>query len=147
MGDKMIGITNDHRGVAVKQELTNFLKELGYNIVDYGSNGENADYPPLAFEIGEAIRNKKIEFGILICGTGIGMSIACNKVKGVRCAKVDNVNDAKLTREHNNANAIAISGELPISDLKDIIKTFLKTPFSFEERHIRRIEMIDKYEH
>lgn len=143
----MIGITNDHRGVEVKQELTKFLTELGYNVVDYGSDGTSVDYPPLAFEVGEAISHKKIKYGILICGTGIGMSIACNKVKGVRCAKVDNVNDAKLTREHNNANAIALSAELPIDDLKNIVKTFLDTPFSNEERHVRRIEMIDIYEH
>lgn len=142
----MIGIANDHNGFEVKQELTKVLNESGYNVLDYGCDGSKTDYPPLAFKVGEAIRDKEIEFGILICGTGIGMSIACNKVKGVRCAKVDNVEDARLTREHNNANVIAISGKKDMRELIEIVKTFLETPFSNEERHIRRNGLIDNYD-
>lgn len=142
----MIGIANDHNGFEVKQELTKYLEEMGYNVIDYGCDGSKTDYPPLAFSVGEAVRDNKIKFGILICGTGIGMSIACNKVKGVRCAKVDNIDDARLSREHNNANVVAVSGRLPIETLKDIVKTFIETQFSTEERHHKRVEMIDNYD-
>ena len=84
-----IGIATDHRGIEVKQELTNYLKDLGYNIVDYGTNStDSVDYPDYAFKVGEAVANNDIDFGVLICNTGIGMSIAANKVKGVRCARV-----------------------------------------------------------
>ena len=83
-----IGIATDHRGIEVKQELTNYLKDLGYNIVDYGTNStDSVDYPDYAFKVGEAVANNDIDFGVLICNTGIGMSIAANKVKGVRCAR------------------------------------------------------------
>ena len=104
----------------------------------------SVDYPDYAFKIGESIANKGIKLGILICKTGIGMSIACNKVRGVRCAKVDNVEEAKLTRLHNNSNVIAISALN--KNALEIVKTFLDTEFSNEERHIRRINKITEYE-
>jgi ribose 5-phosphate isomerase B len=81
-----------------------------------------------------------------MCGTGIGMSIAANKVEGIRCAKVSNENEARLAREHNNANIIAISYTTPINDIKEMVRIFLKTSFSNEERHIRRINKITEYE-
>ena len=89
--------------------------------------------------------NQEIDRGILVCRTGIGMSIACNKVKGVRCAKVDNVEDAALTRLDNDSNVIAISYVKDITEIKEIIKTFLEMKFSEEERHKRRINLIDTY--
>lgn len=140
-----IGIANDHRGFKLKQKLTNYLKDKGYNIINYGTDSEEStDYPIYAFKVGEAIKNKEIDFGILICGTGIGMSIACNKVKGVRCARVCNKDDAYITRLHNDANVIALSEDT--SDVEEIIDTFLTTKFSDEEKHKRRVEMVDNYD-
>ena len=141
-----IGIANDHRGFKLKQELIEFLTNLGYEVINYGSDStEPVDYPEYAFKVGEAVVKGEIEKGILICRTGIGMSIACNKVKGVRCAKVDNVEEAALTRLDNDSNVIAISYVKDITEIKEIIKTFLEIEFSKEERHKRRIDLIDKY--
>lgn len=147
IGDKMkIGIANDHRGYEIKNKIVEFLTQLGYEVINYGSDTDEAvDYPEYAFKVGEAVRKKEIDRGILICRTGIGMSIACNKVKGVRCAKVDNVEDAALTRLDNDSNVIAISYVKDITEIKEIIKTFLEMKFSEEERHQRRINLIDTY--
>lgn len=141
-----IGIANDHRGYELKNLIVKFLEESGYEVINYGTDTDDAvDYPKYAFKIGEAVRDKEIDRGILICRTGIGMSIACNKVKGVRCAKVDSVEDAALTRLDNNSNVIALSYIKDITELKEIIKTFLEVKFSDEERHIRRVNLIDTY--
>lgn len=139
----MIGIASDHAGFELKEKLKKELKD--YQIIDYGTMVDTSvDYPDYAFKIGESIANKGIKLGILICKTGIGMSIACNKVRGVRCAKVDNVEEAKLTRLHNNSNVIAISALN--KNALEIVKTFLDTEFSNEERHMRRINKITEYE-
>ena len=139
----MIGIASDHAGFELKEKLKKELKD--YQIIDYGTMVDTSvDYPDYAFKIGESIANKGIKLGILICKTGIGMSIACNKVRGVRCAKVDNVEEAKLTRLHNNSNVIAISALN--KNALEIVKTFLDTEFSNEERHIRRINKKTEYE-
>lgn len=139
-----IGIASDHRGVILKEKIKNYLNNR-YQIIDYGTNSiESVDYPQYAYKIGEAVHDKKIDLGILICGTGIGMSIACNKVKGVRCAKVNDKEEAFLARNHNNANVIALSEKT--TDYKEIIDTFLTTNFSDEEKHHRRVEMIDNYD-
>lgn len=138
-----IGIASDHRGVILKEKIKNYLNDR-YQIIDYGTNSiESVDYPQYAYKIGESIRDNKIDLGILICGTGIGMSIACNKVKKVRCAKVTTKDEAFLARSHNNANVIAISENT--NNYKEIIDTFLTTDFSNEEKHKRRVEMIDNY--
>ena len=140
-----IGIANDHRGFELKQKITNFLKEKGYNIIDYGTNSsESVDYPTYAFKVGEAVRDGKISLGILICGTGIGMSIACNKVKKVRCSKVNSVDEAVLTRQHNNANVIALSED--VENALEIVEAFITNDFSGEEKHLRRVEMISNYD-
>ena len=142
-----VGITNDHAGVDLKKELRSYLTSLGYDVINYGSDTEDpVDYPVYAFKIGEAVQKGEIDRGILICRTGIGMSIACNKVKGVRCAKVDNVEEAALTRLDNNANVIAISYVKDITEIKEMIKTFLEIKFSDEERHHRRVGLIDNYD-
>lgn len=140
-----IGIANDHRGYELKQKITNFLSEKGYNIIDYGTDSNiSVDYPIYAFKVGEAIRDNKIDLGILLCGTGIGMSIACNKVKGVRCSKVNSLEEAILTRQHNNANVIALGEN--VENVLEIVEAFIETNFSNEEKHIRRVEMIDSYD-
>lgn len=143
-----IGIACDHNGIKLKSEIISYLKDNKYDVVDYGPKilDKNDDYPDFAFKLGEGIQNKQINYGILICGTGIGMSIACNKVKGVRCAKVNTIKETRLTRIDNNANVIAISMNLNFERLKRIIDTFLTTEFSKEERHNRRVEKIINYE-
>lgn len=143
----MIGIASDHAGYEAKKEIISFLNEQGYKVNDYGTYiNESVDYPYYAFKVGEAIATKGINKGILICKTGIGMSIACNKVKGIRCAKVDNLEEARLTREHNNSNVIALSALKNIEELKKIIKVFLETDFSNDQKHINRISKITLYE-
>ena len=142
-----IGIANDHHGVKIKQELTNYLINLGYNVINYGTDeDEMVDYPDYAFKIGEAVRDKEINYGILICNTGIGMSIAANKVKNVRCARVVSEYDAKMTRRDNDANMIAISSLTDIELLKKILKIFLTTEYANIDRYNRRIEKINNYE-
>ena len=141
-----LGITNDHRGYKLKVELLEKLKK-DYEVIDYGAKGtENVDYPLYAFKLGEALTNKEIDFGIAICGSGIGISIACNKVKGVRAARVISLEDVIETRGDNDANVICLNENMSIDDAYNLIITFITTPFSNQERHIRRINEIKEYE-
>lgn len=141
-----IGIACDHHGIDVKYRLVSFLKSKGYEVIDYGANNEEAkDYPIYAFKVGEAIRNKDIDFGILMCGTGIGMSIAANKVPGVRCARICDFKDARLSQEHNGANIISFSANIRFSKIKKMVIIAITSPKLVEERHIRRVNMIDEY--
>lgn len=138
-------IANDHRGIKLKNKLQNYLIKSSYTVENLGTDTkESVDYPTLAFTLGEKIDDDNL--GILICGTGIGMSIAANKVKGIRCAKVSNVYEARLCREHNNANVIALSSNLSTLKAKKIIKNFIETKFSTDDRHKRRINIIEDYE-
>lgn len=142
-----IGIANDHWGYELKQKVTNYLTKKGYNVINYGADSkELSDHPDYAFKLCEALTQNEIIYGIAICGSGIGMSIACNKVKGIRCAKVSNDKEAKLCRLHNNANVIALSAELSVLEVKDILDTFLTTNFSEVERYKRRVDKITNYE-
>ena len=142
-----IGLTNDHRGVKTKQFLTNYLKELGYNVVDYGTNSESScDFPDYAEKLGKGYLNHQCDLGIAICGTGIGMSIALNKMKGIYCAKVSSNSEATLSKAHNNANVMAISEELDKELLKEIVVTFIETPFSNIDRYVRRNNKIKDIE-
>jgi len=142
-----IGIANDHRGYKLKTKLIPYLQKKGYEVEDYGAlSTESVDYPDYGILLGEKVRDNEVDFGIAICGSGIGISIACNKVKGVRCAKVNNPKEAKLTRLDNNANVIALSEKLHIFEAKDIIDVFLNTEYKEEERFQRRIDKITKYE-
>ncbi len=144
--EKKIGLASDHRGYHLKQKLTNYLKKLGYTVIDYGADSAvSSDYPVPAFKLGKAVASNEVEKGIAICGSGIGISIACNKVKGVRCAKVDNTKEIKQSRIDNNANIVAISGKMPLFRAKDIVDVFLNTEYKNEERHQRRIDMLDNY--
>ena len=141
-----IGIASDHRGYLLKDELITFLQE-SYDIVDYGTKGEDAvDYPDYAIKLGEAIQKKEVQYGIAICGSGIGISIACNKVQGVRAAKVDTKDEVIATRCDNDANIICLSAKMDLETAKELVITFLTTPFSNEERHRRRIQKISDYE-
>lgn len=142
-----IGIASDHRGFPLKEELIKYLKKKNFEVIDYGTNStEMVDYPPIAFSLGEAVVRKDVDFGIVTCGTGIGISIACNKVRGVRCAKVDNVKEAELTRKDNDANVLALNSSMPLYRVKDIVDVFFSTNFTGLDRYINRINQIVEYE-
>lgn len=142
-----IGICNDHHGLTTKHFLTEYLTDLGYNIINYGTDStEMVDFPDVAKSLGDSLLNGNIDLGIAICGTGIGMSIALNKMKGIYCAKVCNQSEAALCKAHNNANVIAISEEMDKETLKDVINTFIETPFSNIDRYIRRNNKIKDLE-
>lgn len=142
-----IGFANDHRGYELKKNLKSKILELGYEVKDFGTNStESVDYPDFAFELGKAIVEKNVDFGVAICGSGIGISIACNKVKGIRCAKVNNVEEARITRIDNNSNIIAFGEKTPLDLAYEMIKEFITTEFSNEEKHHRRVNKIIKYE-
>lgn len=139
-----IGIASDHRGYKLKEQLKHMLD---YEFIDYGTySEESCDYPDFAFKLGEAVRDNKVDFGVAICGSGIGISIACNKVKGIRCAKVDNEEDAIYTREDNDANIVAFTSEKAIEEAELIVNNFINTNFSNLEKHQRRIDKIKDYE-
>lgn len=142
-----IGVASDHRGYKLKEFLKTELKKLNYEVIDFGTNSEvSTDYPDYAFALGEAITAKKVDKGVAICGSGIGISIACNKVKGIRCAKVDSIDDVIATRNDNDSNIIAF-GEKTSSEIAlELVKTFITTETSMEEKHVRRREKLRKYE-
>lgn len=139
-----IAIGNDHGAVDYKNTIKEMLEKEGYEVINCGTDSyESCDYPDYGKVVGEKVVNKEADYGIVICGTGIGISIAANKVHGVRCALCTNTTMAHLTREHNDANVLAMGQRIiGIETAKDIVNTFLTTPFSNGERHIRRIEKI-----
>lgn len=138
-----IGIVSDHRGVDIKSKIIKYLEKEGYQVINYGTNDyTSVDFPTYAFLLGDKLNNKEVDFGIAICGTGIGMSIALNKVKGIMCAKIDNPNDAMYAKMHNNANCIALSANKSFNQIKKMLKTFLNTSFSKDEKYQRRINLI-----
>lgn len=142
-----IAIASDHKGYHLKVALTSYLVKKGYEVIDLGTDSViSVDYPIYAFNLCNKVVHKEADFGIAICGTGIGISIACNKVKGIRCAKVDNIKEAELTRLDNDANVLALNGSMMSYKAKDIVDVFLKTKFSNSERHIKRLKMIEDYE-
>lgn len=141
-----IGIASDHRGYMLKEQIIDRLLNK-YDITDCGTtSSESVDYPDFAFKLGNLVADKDVDFGIAICGSGIGISIACNKVKKVRCAKVSNKEEAKVTRNDNDANIVAFSANTPLKDALEIIDVFINTPFSKESRHQKRIDKIAEYE-
>ena len=141
-----IYIGSDHRGQALKNQIISSLKEK-YQLIDTKlSNTETDDYPDFAFEVGKNVIKNTNSYGILICGNGIGISIAANKVKGIRCARVLTKDDAKKCKEHNGANVIALSAEVDLNTTLEIIDAFLTTNKATEERHLNRINKIINYE-
>ena len=141
-----IALASDHRGYNLKQELIKTLKN-NYEILDLGTNStESVDFPKYGILLGETIRDKKADLGIAICGTGIGISIAANKVKNVMCAKIDSINDAKLAKEHNNANVLALRGDLNKEEAIKMIETFLSSKRLQDEKYQRRIKEIKDYD-
>lgn len=143
-----IAIATDHNGFEKKEEIIRFLQSKKIDVTDITlSNDKNDDYPLYAFKVGELVSKKVVDAGILLCGSGIGMSIAANKVKGIRAAHVSSLDEARLSKEHNNANIIAMSAKTNnIDELKNMIESYLNAEFKYEERHVRRNNQIMKYE-
>ena len=122
-----IGIASDHRGYETKEKIKEYFKNK-YEIIDYGTNSkERTDYPIYGIKLGEKIRDKEVEYGIAICGSAIGISIACNKVKGVRCGKINTIEEAIHGKANDYINVIAISGDSPLEENIKIVETFLNT--------------------
>ena len=142
----MISIGSDHGGYELKMAVIDHLKERGFECKDYGCYSlESCDYPEFGRAASMAVSTGECEKGIVICTTGIGISIAANKVKGVRCALCTSTELAKMTRLHNNANMLALGASAVSRELAmDIVDTFLDTEFSAEERHQRRIDKIEE---
>ena len=142
-----IAIGSDHRGYELKEKLIPYLKKKGYEVLDLGTDSEKSvDYSDFGIAVGEKVRDKEADFGIVVCGTGIGISIAANKVKGIRCARITNAKDAKETRIHNNANVIALNESMFLFEAKDIVDAFLTTEYVPNERFERRINKMLEYE-
>ena len=139
-----IALGCDHGGLALKNAVKEWLKANGYEAVDFGTDSfSSCDYPEFAQNAAEAVAKGECEKGILVCTTGIGISIAANKVRGIRCALCSEPLSAKMTRLHNDANMLALGGGMIGVNLGlEIVKTFLETPFSGEEKHARRIAKI-----
>ena len=141
-----IAIATDHRGVEEKKLIMEELKDK-YELIDKSPvNTPTDDYPDFALEVAKAVINKEADFGLLMCRTGIGMSIAANKVKGIRAAHCSNVEQAKLTRIDNDSNIICLSYVQEIPELVEMIDTFVGTKHEKEERHDRRINKIIQIE-
>ncbi|MGI2264823.1 ribose 5-phosphate isomerase B [Staphylococcus cohnii] len=142
-----IGIGNDHVGLLLKPIIKDYIEELGYEVVDFGTNSSvRTDYPNYGEKVANAINDKEIDLGILICGTGVGISIAANKVKGIRAVVCSDPYTAKLSKEHNNTNILAFGSRVIGSDLaKLIVKEWLDTEFE-GGRHQKRLDLIEKIE-
>lgn len=142
----MIGIGCDHGGYELKQEIIQYLKKNNIAYRDFGCDSTEAvDYPVYAKKVANAVVNGECEQGILICGTGIGISIAANKIKGIRAALCHDCFSAQATREHNNANILAMGARVIGAGLAlKVVETFLNTKFSEEERHKNRIQQIEE---
>lgn len=142
-----IGIASDHGGYKLKAKIIEYLLKNKYEVIDYGTDSEESvDYTDFAFKLSRNVVNKDVNIGIAICKTGIGMSIACNKVKGIRCAKVNNEKEAYCAKNHNFANIISLNGTMSFHLVKKILLKFLNSPESPEERHTRRVNKILVYE-
>lgn len=142
----MIALGCDHGGYELKQEVIKYLEEKKLAYKDFGTySKDSCDYPLYAKAVAKAVSEGECEQGILICGTGIGISIAANKVKGIRAALCHDCFSAEATRQHNNANILCMGGRIVGPGLAiKIVDTFLNTPFSNDERHIRRINLIEE---
>ena len=139
---------SDHAGVGMKNFLVQELREQGHEIIDCGTNStDSVDYPDYAGKVCELVVSKEVELGILVCSTGVGISIAANKVNGIRAALCHTEFSARMSRQHNNANVLALGGTVIGNNLAlSIAETFLGESFSQRERHIRRIKKIMGFE-
>ena len=138
-----IAVGADHAGFPLKKEVVEWVRELGHEVLDCGTNSaDSVDYSDFARAVGEAVLAGNADLGVLVCGTGQGVAMAANKMRGVRCALCNDPYSARLTREHNNANVLALGARVtPPERALDIVRTFLKTAFE-GGRHERRISKI-----
>ncbi|MCI5943354.1 MAG: ribose 5-phosphate isomerase B [Eubacterium sp.] len=145
---KVIGIGNDHAAVEMKNQIKAFLEEKGYQVINYGTDtDESCDYPIYGEKVGRAVASGEVDAGVLICGTGIGISIAANKVKGVRAAVCSEPVTARLTKEHNNANIIAFGARIVgIETAKAIVTAWLDAEYIGSGRHEKRVNMLKEIE-
>ena len=143
-----IAIANDHNGLELKQKLTEYLINKGYNIVNCGTDTKDrVDYPKYGIMVGEKVANKEADLGIVICGSAIGISIACNKVKGIRCGKANSIDDAKHGREKDFVNVIALAGNAPIEENFKIVDAFLEAKEDYNDPSYKmRVDQILEYE-
>lgn len=142
-----IAIGNDHAATELKMEIMEYVKGLGHEVINFGTDGhESCNYPEFGEQVGQAVASGEADCGILICGTGVGISMAANKVKGVRCGVCSDTTTAHLIKEHNNANIIAFGARIVGSELaKDIVKAYLEAEF-LGGRHAQRVAMISEIE-
>ncbi len=142
----MIAIGSDHGGFDLKEAVKKHLESRGFEVADKGTyNKSSCDYPEFGHAVAKAVASGEAEKGIVICTTGIGISISANKVPGIRCALCSEPLSARMTRLHNDTNVLAMGGGLIGENLaKEIVDVFLDTEFSGEERHQRRIDLIEK---
>jgi ribose 5-phosphate isomerase B len=138
-----IAIASDHGGFKQKSKIIKYLNKK-CNIIDLGTNNQDSvDYPDYAKKVCEKVIKKEVNLGVVICKTGIGMNIAANKFKGIRCAKPCNKHEAKMSKLHNDANVLALSGNMPFYKVKGILKEFINNDFSNDERHVKRIKKLN----
>ena len=142
-----IAIGNDHAATALKFEIMEYVKGLGHEVINFGTDSnDSCDYPEFGEKVGRAVVAGEADCGILICGTGVGISIAANKVNGVRAAVCSDSATARLVKEHNNANILAFGARIVGSELaKDMVKSYLEAEFG-GERHQRRIDLLHEIE-
>jgi ribose 5-phosphate isomerase B len=143
-----IAIGSDHRGFDAKRHLVGLFQQLGHEVLDVGPEGrDSVDYPDYAFQVARAVSEGRVERGVLICGTGIGMCIAANKVHGVRAAPCHDTITAEMSRRHNDANVLCLSADLLSEELMErMVRIWLDTAFE-AGRHARRVEKIVRFEH
>ena len=141
----IISLGADHGGYELKDKLVQYLKEKGYEIIDNGTNSlDSVNYPNFGAAVAKDILEKRADFGVIVCGTGLGISISANRFKGIRAALVTRKEYAQLARQHNNANIIAFGGRFTsFEEAKEYLDIFLSTPFE-GGRHINRINLIDE---
>ena len=139
-----IAIGNDHAAVALKNEIAQHLRDLGHEVVNFGTDtNDSVDYPVYGFKVANAVASDECELGVAICGTGIGISMAANKVGGVRCALCTDCLQAEMTRRHNDANVLALGAGITGPNLaKRMVEIFLSTEFE-GGRHARRVALVD----
>jgi ribose 5-phosphate isomerase B len=142
-----IAIGSDHRGFDAKRHLVSLLQQLGHEVLDVGPQSrDSVDYPDYAFQVARAVSEAQVERGVLICGTGIGMCIAANKVHGVRAAPCHDSITAEMSRRHNDANVLCLSADLLSEELMErMVRIWLETPFE-GGRHARRVDKIVRFE-